>query len=248
MIALLAATTNESLLLQTELTGCAEARCERYPLRKGRLAGHPVSLLHCGVGKVNAALATEALLTFRKPAAVILFGCGGAYPQSGLKVGDLALANSEIYGDEGVETPNGFLDMEQLGMPLGESAHGQFYNRLPLDADLVAVARATLKPSIAASGQTLLEGPFVTVSCCSGTDRLSQALAARTGGICENMEGAAVAQVCRQHEVPLLELRGISNLTGDRDPAAWNIAAGAERAQQAVLTLLSAWEEVSRVL
>jgi len=248
MIALLAATTRESLLLQQRLTGCAEARCERYALSKGRLAGHPVSLLHCGVGKVNAALATEALLGFRRPEAVILFGIGGAYPRSGLKVGDLALANTEIFGDEGVETPHGFLDMQQLGLPLGENADGAFYNRLPFDAELVAAARAVLRPDIAASGRTLLEGALVTVSCGSGCDRLSQALAERTGGICENMEGAAVAQVCRQHDVPLLELRGISNLTGDRNMAAWDIDAGADCAQKAVLSLLASWDEISRTL
>jgi len=248
MIALIAATSRETLLLQQQLAGCAEARCERYPLRKGRLSGHPVTLLHCGVGKVNAALATEALLGFRKPEAVILFGVGGAYPHSGLKLGDLALASSEIYGDEGVETPTGFLDMKQLGLPLGEHADGPFYNRLPFDTELVAIARAVLRPEVAAGGRTLLEGALVTVSCGSGCDRLSQALSARTGGICENMEGAAVAQVCRLHDVPLLEIRGISNATGDRDPAAWNIDLGAETAQKAVLALLNAWEEVSRAL
>jgi futalosine hydrolase len=248
MIALLSATAQESLLLQQELAGAAETRCGHYMLRKGRIAGLPVSLLHCGVGKVSAALATEALLGFRKPAVVILFGCGGAYPGSGMRIGDLALAREEIYGDEGVQTPAGFLDMLQLGFPLGETSDGPFYNRLPLDPHLADSARATLKPSVAASGHSLIDGSFVTVSCCSGTNALSQALASRTGGICENMEGAAVAQVCRQHDVQLLELRGISNLTGDRDPAAWNMAGGAEAAQRAVLTLLAAWEEVSQAL
>lgn len=248
MIALLAATTRESLLLQQQLTGCAEARCERYLLRKGRLAGHPVTLLHCGVGKVNAALATEALLGFRKPEAVILFGVGGAYPHSGLKVGDLALASSEVYGDEGVETPDGFLDMQQLGLPLGETADGPFYNRLSFDANLIAAARAVLRPDVAASGHTLLEGTLVTVSCGSGCDRLSQSLAERTGGICENMEGAAVAQVCRIHDVPLLEIRGISNPTGDRNPGAWDIDAGAESVQKAVMSLLTAWDEIDKAL
>jgi futalosine hydrolase len=248
MIALLAATPQESLLLQQELAGSAETRCDHYLLRKGRIAGHPVSLLHCGVGKVNAALATEALLSFRKPSVVILFGCGGAYPQSGLRVGDLAVAREEIYGDEGVQTPEGFLDMQQLGLPLGKDADGPFYNRISFDTSLIDVARATLKPTVAANGHTLIDGPFVTVSCGSGTDALADALAGRTGGICENMEGAAVAQVCRQHDVPLLEIRGISNLTGDRNPAAWDIPAGAEAAQRAVLALLATWEEVSRAL
>jgi futalosine hydrolase len=55
------------------------------------------------------------------------------------------------------------------------------------------------------------------------------------------MEGAAVALACQQLAVPLLEVRGISNLVEDRDTRRWNLPLGMIVAQQAILTLLQAW-------
>ena len=64
-----------------------------------------------------------------------------------------------------------------------------------------------------------------TVSTCSGTDASSRRLHERTHADLETMEGAAVAFVCRQLELPLLHLRAVSNWTGDRDRGDWNVGA-----------------------
>jgi futalosine hydrolase len=248
MIALIAATEIETALLREAIAGVASDRCGRYDLQKGRISGQLISLLHTGVGKVNAALATEALLSKRKPAAVILFGCGGAYPDRSLNIGDIALAEEEIYGDEGVITPTGFLDMQKIGFPLCSNDDASFYNHLPLHQGLHAEARARLKAFLSPQGKNLVPGPFVTVSTCSGTDAAGLQLAKQTDGICENMEGAAVNHVCLQHDTPLLEIRGISNLTVDRNPKGWDIPAAAEIAQKCVLELLRDWSGLVKAL
>lgn len=248
MISLIAATPIESQVVKDLMTGATETKCERFPLLKGRISGHLVSLLTCGVGKVNAALATEAILGIRKPETVILFGCGGAYPNCGLQVGDLAVATEEIYGDEGVMTPTGFLDMQQLNLPLGRYQDETLFNRVPLLTPMINEVRAKLKLSLNSKGQSLVTGPFVTVSCGSGTDQIAADVAGRTAGVCENMEGAAVAQVCLQHKVPLLELRGISNMTGNRNPEQWDIPGATAAAQQAVYELLTNWEDLAKTL
>jgi futalosine hydrolase len=248
MISLIAATANEASEIKAAMTGTAETKCGRFPLLKGRINGHLASLLICGVGKVNAALATETLLNIRHPETVILFGCGGAYPNRGLEVGDLAVATEEIYGDEGVQSPNGFLDMQQLGLPLAHYQGTPLFNQIPFITPMINEVRAMLKPGLSAQGQSLVTGPFVTVSCCSGTDQLANDIAQRSGGICENMEGAAVAQVCLQHKVPLIELRGISNMTGDRNPAAWDIPNAKNIAQQAICDLFTDWDKVAKTL
>ena len=82
----------------------------------------------------------------------------------------------------------------------------------------------------------------MTISSCSGHPALSTELQQRTGGICENMEGAAAAQVCSEYQLPLLELRGISNPTGTRDTAQWDIKLGAETAQRVLLKILQHWQ------
>ena len=76
---------------------------------------------------------------------------------------------------------------------------------------------------------------FVTVNTCTGTDEAARALAARTGGAVENMEGAAVAHVAHLHGVPAGEIRGISNLVTDRDTSQWRLREAALAAQEALI-------------
>jgi futalosine hydrolase len=57
------------------------------------------------------------------------------------------------------------------------------------------------------------------------------------------MEGAAVALTCEQLSVPLLELRGISNIVEDRDMRKWDLPAGMDTAQKAILKLFSAKQQ-----
>lgn len=242
MIALIAAVPLETELLRRRLAPCEVRRCNGYDLFRGTISGRPICLMHSGIGKASAAAATMALLAACRPTALIMLGCGGAYPGSGLNVGDLAMATAEIYGDEGVQTPAGFQDMATIGLPLVETDGVSFFNSFPVDGPLLERARPLFMQAAEAASRQFREGTFVTVSTCSGTARAGAELVRRTGGICESMEGAAGAQVCVHQHVPYLEVRGISNLVEDRDLSRWNLRAGAEIAQQAVQTLLSEWQ------
>lgn len=238
MIALLAAVPFETEALRKILAPCEVLNCDGYPLYRGHLHATPVELLHCGVGKANAA-AAAMLLAQRQPEAMIVFGCGGALPGSGLRNGDLALASREIFADEGVITPAGFHDLRAMRLPLLNTSSGPLYNELPVDAAWLARAEARLSAWAAATGIGFASGPFLTVSTCSGSTRTGLALTQRCGGLCENMEGAAVALVCTRLRIPFCEIRGISNPVEDRNLSRWDLPAGARTAQQAVQVLLS---------
>ena len=81
----------------------------------------------------------------------------------------------------------------------------------------------------------------MTVSTCTGTTARAIEIETRTGAICENMEGAAVALACRQLSVPLLEIRGISNRVEDRDTSRWDLTTAMLAVQEAVISLLEKW-------
>ncbi len=200
----------------------------------GRLAGFSVMFGLTGVGKVNVSHLLTAVVESVAPGMVILFGCGGAYPGMGIGVGDVVVACEEVYGDEGVCTPGGFLGLEGMNLPVIETPTVTRYNRFPLDRDLVERAEAILS----AEGFESVTGTFITVSCSSGKEERGKMLQRRFGGICENMEGAAAAHVCDLYGIPLLEIRGISNLVVDRDLQKWDIEFAAARCQEAVLALL----------
>lgn len=239
MIAVLAALPFETELLRRRLSPCEVRDCAGFELFLGRLGGTPLVLLHCGIGKSNAASAMTALHLVAPPEAVYVIGCAGAYPGNDIGIGDLALASCEIHGDEGVNLDRAFLNMEDLHLPVLLRNGQRYFNTFPCHPGLLAQTQVRLESFCVEHSCRLATGPFVTVSSCSGTAAIGATLAKRTGGVCENMEGAAIAQVCTRHGIPFMELRGISNLVEDRDPSRWNLRAGAEIAQTALLLLLS---------
>lgn len=178
------------------------------------VADGPVALLETGIGPVSAAYAVTLFLARNDVSGVIVCGIGGAYPGSGLEPTDVVCAETETFGDLGVETPERFLDFETLGF--GPSV-------FPLD--LFPVQRRV---------------PFVTVATCTGTDERARSLEARTRGAVESMEGAAVAQVASAMGLPCGEVRGISNMVGMRDRASWRVEDAARAAQRELLAWLDA--------
>jgi futalosine hydrolase len=226
--------------LRADLADVREVQIGRKPAWTGRLEGAAVVLLAGGMGKTNAAHALTALLETQPVRGVIGFGIAGAYPGSGLAIGSVALATAAVYGDEGVQTPSGWIGTEGIGIPLWRDGEVPVFNEFALDAARVEQARAAL----AGAGVEVRTGPFVTVSNCSGTTALGEAMAARVpGALCEGMEGAALAHVAAIYDVPLLELRAVSNLVEDRDIARWRIRDAAETAQDAVRIVVQAWKD-----
>jgi len=109
----------------------------------------------------------------------------------------------------------------------------EYFNEFPLDGKLVnkVVELITHHSSLI----TVKKGTFLTLSSCTGTKKRAVELERRFGAICENMEGAAIAHICALYGIPLIEMRGISNIVEDRDRSAWNITLAAENCQKAAL-------------
>jgi futalosine hydrolase len=63
----------------------------------------------------------------------------------------------------------------------------------------------------------------VTASLVTGLALQARELSDRWGAVAESMEGAAAAHICALYGTPFLEVRGISNLVGDRDRAGWEV-------------------------
>lgn len=235
-LALVCSVALEAAPLRRALEAPRDATVGRKAAVRGRLGGRPVVMLQGGMGKSNAAQALTALLETEPVAGVIGFGVGGAYAGAGVGVGALALATAEVYGDEGVEAPQGWISTEGIGIPLLQRGSDPVYNRFPLDPERVGAAQRLLE-----GDAPLAVGPFVTVSACSGTARRGAVLAERFGAVCESMEGAAYAHISALYEVPFLEIRGISNLVEDRDLARWRLADAAAAAARGVERVVQGW-------
>lgn len=206
------------------------------PLRafRGTVSGREVILAVTGIGKVNAASALTALLERFTPELVVNIGCGGAFPGKGLGLGELAIATGEQLADEGVLTPEGWRGLELIGIPVCELRGERIFNTIPLPPDLAASALSLAVER----GFRAVAGPFLTVSTCSGTRARGEELLRRFPGICENMEGGALAQVALIYDVPFLEVRGISNMVEDRNLARWDLKRAVSEAQRFLLAYL----------
>lgn len=190
----------------------AATELELEPARQA-LAGAPqVTFLRSGVGPVDAAFSlTRYLCLHDRVAAVINFGVAGAYRNTGLAVLDLCVAKSETLADLGI------CFAERIEPLAGEAL--AVNREFDLEHELGREARRILE----FDGVPFVSGGFLTVNCVSGTARRGDYLQNSHQALCENMEGAALARVCQGFGVDFLELRCVSNLVEDRNPATWRL-------------------------
>lgn len=238
MIALMSSVPEEGTLLARQLK--RKTLLAGKPVYKGRISDKSVIYMISGMGKTNAAHAATILLEGFSPKILILLGVGGAYPSAGLAVGDVVVAEKEVYGDEGVMVKNTFHGTEFIGIPLLKKGRKKYFNEFRLDTTLVkkaleATQRITRHAPRAMKGRA---GTFVTVSTCTGTGEKALELEKRFCALCENMEGASVAHVCAMYGIPVIEIRGISNIVGERDKDKWDIRLAAANCQETVKELL----------
>lgn len=191
-----------------------------------------VKSLVAGVGPIETAVRLMSQLQ-NSPTVlkgIINFGVAGAYvDSSGTPAADLleiCLADHEVLGDLGVSLEERIEKIDGEGLLLQDS--------FPMDAELLALAGQALD----AAGILYRKGNFVTVSCASGTAARGGMLARQHRGLCENMEGAAVARVCREFDLPCLEVRCISNLVEDRDISRWKLKQGCLGAGEAAAAIV----------
>ncbi|MHC4990418.1 MAG: phosphorylase family protein, partial [Planctomycetota bacterium] len=133
-----------------------------------------------------------------------------------------------VYVEEGMIGPHGFSDVAGMGLSLGDFEG----NTVPVDD--------TLLDRLAERFETI--GPIATVATCSGTDEAAHEVTRRTGALAEAMEGAAVVHAARRLRTPAIELRVVSNTTGDRERQQWDLAAALRElttvSERAILALL----------
>jgi futalosine hydrolase len=233
-VILLCATDGEADAVRDAMTDRVESAHAMKLTHHGLLYGEPCRLAVTGVAATNTAQALTREVEASRPRLVIQFGIGGAYPRGGLRVGDLAVASEEHYGDVGVEAPDGWMSMDDVGFPLVD-ADPPLHNRMPIDGAMAARVGTLLGATV---------GPFVTVNRCSGLSALGEELYARTLGICESMEGAAAAHVCALYELPFIEVRAASNMVEDRDRSRWRVGPAVAAITRATLSLMNHLAEV----
>ena len=179
-------------------------------------AGQNLVLVECGIGMVNAAAATEHLLATRRPRLVLNFGCAGAHRRD-LVPGDVVIGTATVAHGAVQIRPDG---SEHFPRHAGPPPRGDVGRELTLAPALVALAEAAAagwQPAPWPASPPGTRPPLVTTGVVASADIWTQALArleqlhVAHGSLCEDMEAAAIAQICYRHDVPFLTIKDISN-------------------------------------
>lgn len=172
---------------------------------EGTLAGRDVVVVRCGVGKVNAAMCTQALIDRFSPACVINTGVAGAL-EDDLAVGDLVVSTDLVQHDmdvTGLGYEPGYIP--ELGTDATFAGIGSFDTDERLRSALCEAA-SDVEPGITVQLGRIASGDqFVC------TQELRDHVIATFGASCVEMEGAAIAQVCWRNGVPFVVARTISD-------------------------------------
>jgi adenosylhomocysteine nucleosidase len=220
-IGLIAAMHHEvaSLLQHMEAYGSVR-RIGMRDYYTGRILGQDVIVVLARVGKVAAAATTVTLIQEFKVDAVVMTGlAGGVAPD--VAVGDVVVAERLIQHDL-----DGRPFWPQYQVPLLEKAEFQtdqaLRTRLQLAAqrffqedfearlDFETRARFRLKKPTLHTGMIASGDQFM-----GETRAVAQLRAALPHALCVEMEGAAVAQVCHEYDVPCAIMRTVSDRADD---------------------------------
>ncbi|QGQ99616.1 futalosine hydrolase [Paenibacillus psychroresistens] len=177
-----------------------------------------------GVGPALAAVRSTKALAAANYGLVISAGIAGGFADLA-KVGTLVVATEIVAADLGAEAADGFLSLDELG-----------FGSATIKVEINLANRIT--EALRAAGLTVCLGPVLTVSTATGTAATALARADQVpGAAAEGMEGFGVATAAQEQDIPILEIRAISNPVGPRDREAWRIKDALEALESAFAIL-----------
>ncbi len=158
---------------------------------QGTYAHKQITLCCAGIGKANAAAATQLLITHFGAQAVVFSGIAGNMT-SKINIGDVVISQTVCYHDAQDE-------MIEQSAP--------FKRLFEADPALVNAARLACEQV----GVRYLVGKIATGDQFVGSKALKEKIAAFCQPDCVEMEGAAVAQIAMKNQVPFVIIRAMSD-------------------------------------
>jgi futalosine hydrolase len=129
----------------------------------------------------------------------------------------------DSFADLGAEDGESFLHISEMGFSLRAAAFNQYYFPVSL--------RQTPEPG-------LRKVKAITVNKVHGHEPSILKIRQRFNPDIETMEGAAVAYVCHEMNIPCLQIRSISNRVEKRDKSKWKIELAVASLNRELIKLL----------
>jgi len=163
----------------------------------GTLHGKDVVVVQCGMGKVNAGVCAQTLITYFNAKWVINTGVAGSLSNT-LDLGDFVVSTDAVQHD---------FDVSPIGYQKGEIPYTGIY---AFEADPELRAKAVNAVS-ECTESAVFEGRVCTGDQFVNTPEQKERITAGFGGLCCEMEGGAIAHICHVNEVPFVIIRTVSD-------------------------------------
>ena len=212
--AILGAFNKEIMMIEQQLTEKQQQRIEGMKFVTGKLYGNSVVVAWTGIGKVNAAMTTTLLLEHFTPNGVIFSGiAGGVNPK--LAPGDIVIAAETAHHDMGILGENGFYNrgvinpLDGIRNPVFLLADERLLKLAEKAAEQVELEK--IKTTVGERSPRIIKGVVVTGDVFVASQEKGAELHEKLNADAVEMEGAAVAQICYQRQIPHLVVRSISD-------------------------------------
>ena len=184
-----------------------------------------------GVGMLATALSLARMSLKFKPNLIIQVGIAGTFSTS-LTLGETVVVYEEMLGDMGVQEDDKWKDIFDLNLT---------------DSDFPPFEKGKLvNPHLPKYNLLKLpEVSAVTVNEISTDILRIQQLIKKYNPVIETMEGAALHYVCRELNIPFIQIKSISNYIGDRDKLNWKLKEAITNVNQTLLRYIDKLYELS---
>ena len=171
---------------------------------EGTIGNTEVVIVRSGVAKVNAGICVQILVDMFNVTHVINTGVAGSL-DARINIGDIVLSTDACYHD---------VDATVFGYKKGEVPQLGIH-AFPADASLREAAKAAIKK--AAPDLGVFEGRVCSGDQFVSSPDVKKAIIDEQGGMCTEMEGAAIAQGCYLNKIPFVIIRAISDKADGSD-------------------------------
>ena len=171
---------------------------------KGKLDGTDVVIVQCGVGKVNAGVCAHTLINIFGCTKIINTGVAGSL-DARIDIGDIVVSTDAVQHD---------FTAEAVGFAKGEIPYTGLY---AFPADETMRESAVEAAHAAAPEVQVFEGRICSGDQFIASKEQKDRIITDFGGLCCEMEGGAIAQVCYLSNTPFVIIRAISDKADDSE-------------------------------
>lgn len=222
---IIGAMDEEIAYLRKEMSDCKEYTIANSLFIEGKINDVDIVLLQSGIGKVNAAMATTILMERFQPTVVINTGSAGGFTKN-LAVGDIVISDEVIHHDVDATV----FDYEYGQVPQMPVSYKSDQALIEQAKHIMKNLQVPYEVGLVATGDSFM----------SDEERIEKVRKLFPSMLAAEMEGAAIAQVCYQYNVPFIIIRALSDIAGEDSPVSFDqfLQTAAKNATEIILAFI----------